>query len=113
RIGRLLAGHASIDLDTVAAMVAAAAIVDPPPVDPRWRSAVLGGGDGFAAWEAVVLSQIADLADFADQGPLDEMAYFGLDAPRPDGACRATWIRWYNFDPVGYLECGLAGSLDG
>src|SRR4051794_13170796 len=52
QVGRLLAGRTSLDLDTVAATVVAAAIVDPPPVDPRWRSAVLSGGDGFAGWEA-------------------------------------------------------------
>jgi hypothetical protein len=67
----------------------------------------------YADWEAIVLSQIADLADLADQGPLDEYAYFGVNAPRPEGCVRATGNRWYNFDPRGYLECGMAGSMGG
>ena len=60
-----------------------------------------------------MLSQIADLADFADQGPLDEYAYSGVNAPRPPDCVRATYWRWYNHDPQGYLECGMAGSLGG
>ncbi|GAA2338268.1 hypothetical protein [Dactylosporangium salmoneum] len=69
--------------------------------------------DTFAAWEAIVLSQIADLADISDQGPLDPQAYFGLDAPRPDHCRRATSRRWYNFGVGAYLECGTAGTLGG
>lgn len=116
RIGRTLADRSALDLDTVAAMIAAAAVVDPPPLSPAWRSTPFDHVDepsSHADWETIVLSQIADLADFADQGPLDEYAYFGVDAPRPDGCRRATGRRWYNVDPKGYLECGLAGSLGG
>jgi hypothetical protein len=116
RVGQALPVEGSFDLDTVAAMVAAAAVVDPPPLSTTWRSARFQYVDepvSHADWEAIVLSQIADLADFADHGPLDEHAYFGIDAPQPDGCVRATDSRWYNFDPRGYLECGMAGSLGG
>ena len=90
--------------------------VDPPPLSAAWRSASFRYVDeptSYADWEVIVLSQIADLADFADQGPLGEHAYFGVDAPRPGGCVRATDMRWYNFDPRGYLECGMAGSMGG
>ncbi len=115
-VSRPLSGRGRLDLDTVAAMVAAAATVQPPPLPAAWRTArfrVVDEPDGYPDWEAVVQSQVADLADFADQGPLDEYAAFGVDAPRPPGSVRATGDRWYNFDPRGYLECGMAGSLGG
>lgn len=115
-VSRPLADRERLDLDTVAAMVAAAATVPPPPMPPAWRTtryAPVADPRGHADWEAVVQSQVADLADFADQGPLDAYAAFGVTAPRPPGCRRATDARWYNFDPRGYLECGMAGSLGG
>jgi hypothetical protein len=74
-------------------MVAAAGTVPPPPLPAAWRTARFAPVDepvGYAGWEAVVQSQVADLADLADQGPLDEYAAFGIDAPRPPGCVRAT-----------------------
>lgn len=115
-IGRTLAQSSTFDLDTVAAMIAAAATVEPPPLDPTWRMASYPYVDEpscHADWEAIVLSQIADLADFADAGPLPEYAYFGCSAPRAEGCRRATDLGWYNFDPSTYLECGMSGSLGG
>ncbi|HEY0698111.1 MAG TPA: hypothetical protein VGD43_09920, partial [Micromonospora sp.] len=116
RVGRPLSGRTWLDLDTVAAMVVAAGMVEPPPLQTSWRSASFHRRDeptSYADWEAIVLSQIADLADFADHGPLDDYAVFGVDAPRQTGRVRATDIRWYNFDPRSYLECGMAGALGG
>jgi len=119
-VSRPLAGKAKLDPDSVAAMVCAAATTEPPPLDPAWRTAVYAHPDepvSHSGWERIVLSQIADLADFAadfaDAGPLDEHAYFGVDAPRPPGCQRATPGRWYNFDPKTYLECAMAGTLGG
>jgi hypothetical protein len=116
RVSHAVPGEGGFDLDTVAAMIIAAGTVDPPPLPAAWRSASFRYVEepvSYADWEAIVLSQIADLADFADHGPLDEQAYFGVDAPRPDGCVRATDLRWYNFDPRGYLECATAGALGG
>lgn len=116
RVARPLSDRVSLDLDTVAAMVVAAGMVEPAPLQASWRCASFRYTDeptSYADWEAIVLSQIADLADFADQGPLDEYARFGIDAPRTAGCARATDIRWYNFDPQAYLECGMAGALGG
>lgn len=116
RVGKALPVEGPFELDTVAAMFTAAATVEPPSLSATWRSASYRYVEEPATradWEAIVLSQIADLADFADHGPLDELAYFGVDAPRPDGCVRATDRRWYNFDPRRYLESGMAGSLGG
>ncbi|GGV28188.1 hypothetical protein GCM10010182_58930 [Actinomadura cremea] len=112
-----LRDRAHLDPDDVAAMFSAAATVSPAPFDPAWSGAdlALPGPEpgGYADWERVVLSQIADLEDFltAPPGP---RARFGVDAPRPPGSGpRATPVRWYNFDPATYLECAVAGSLGG
>jgi hypothetical protein len=116
QVGRSLADRAELDLDTVAAMVTAAATAEPPPMSPEWRTAsypLTSEPTSYGDWEKVVLSQIADLADFADAGSLDRFAYFGVDVSRPPDVVRATDARWYNFDPRGYLECGMAGSLGG
>ena len=114
RVSQPLAGTAELEPDTVAAMVVAAAGVEPSPIRPAWRTMSFDGiaePVSYADFEAVVLSQIADLADFADEGPFDEYASLGVDAPRPPGVVRATDTRWYNVDPAGYLECGVAGWL--
>ena len=115
-VGQSLSSQARFDLDTVAAMVAAAGTVEPPPLREAWRTATYHDTDEpttFADWEAIVLSQIADLADFADHGPLSKYAALGAAVPRAEGCVRATAGTWYNFDPQSYLECGLAGSLGG
>lgn len=115
-VSRTVAAQTRLDLDTVAAMVTAAATIDPPALSPAWRAISYGPTPeptSYVDWEQIVLSQIADLADLADAGPLDAYAYFGIDIRRPTDAVRATGSRWYNFDPRGYLECGMAGSLGG
>jgi hypothetical protein len=107
------AGWDRIDLDTVAAMVGAAAIVEPPPFRESWRTGSypwVEDQETYAAWEVTVVSQIADLAELPELGP---EAYYGVDVDRPPGVVRATGIRWYNFTPRSYLECGAAGSLGG
>jgi hypothetical protein len=94
--------------------VAVAGMVEPAPLQASWRSAPFrytNEPTSLAQWEAIVLSPVADLAEFAD--PLDEYVRFGIDAPRTAGCVRATDSRWYNFDPQAYLECGMAGALGG
>jgi hypothetical protein len=59
---------------------------------------------GFQGWEYRVARQVHDLREMAENGQLaDEMRYFGIDSPRR--------LRWYNFDPCGFLECALAGGF--
>nr|BFE38283.1 hypothetical protein GCM10010200_105340 [Actinomadura rugatobispora] len=103
--------------DDVAAMFSAAAAVPPADYRPAWstRDLSLPGDEpaGYADWERVILSQLADLEDFLAHPP-GPQARFGVDAPRPPGTGRrATPRRWYNFDPATYLECAVAGSLGG
>ncbi|GII57244.1 hypothetical protein Pth03_56330 [Planotetraspora thailandica] len=100
-----------LPLDEVAAMFTAAVTLAPPPAAASDGFAPEETLNGFARWEAIILSQIADLDDFALQPPGDH-AFFGVDAPRTS-TTRATPSRWYNFDPASYLECGLAGALGG
>jgi hypothetical protein len=112
----VLSSTEELDLDTVAAFFTAASRTSPPGVDPRWRAADLTGRTNtpltLADWRVIVLSQIADLEDFADQPP-GPAAYLGVRAPRPEGLIRATPADWYNFDPATYLECGLTATLGG
>ncbi len=101
----------------MAAMFAAASTTPPAAFDPAWsgKDLALPGTepDGYADWERVLLSQIADLEDFLTHPP-GPQARFGADAPRPPGSgARATPARWYNFDPATYLECAVACSLGG
>jgi hypothetical protein len=61
---------------------------------------------GFAGWQSTLIRQMIDLRDMEAAGQLtSDLRYFGLDAPKGQ--------RWYNFDPITYLECGLAGALGG
>ena len=61
---------------------------------------------GFAGWQDTILWQIVDLRDMDKAGMLrNEQRYFGIDAPRGN--------RWYNFDPMTYLECAAAGTFGG
>lgn len=87
-----------------------------PPFDHASRTADLslaGTEVGFDVWERVIVSQIADLRDFAE-GPAQYFPELGVDAPRgPHAGPRANGRRWYNHSIQDYLECALAGSLGG
>lgn len=117
KVSAPLSDQTRLEPDDVAAMFAAASTTPPADVDPAWsvKDLSLPGAepDGYADWERVLLSQIADLEDFLVHPP-GPQARFGVDAPRPPGSgARATPARWYNFDPATYLECAVAGSLGG
>ncbi|MBC6457404.1 hypothetical protein [Actinomadura sp. HBU206391] len=117
-VSRPMAARVRLDADTVAAMVTAA-------LRPAWRTTSYALADApavHADWEQVVLSQIADLADFAEADLLRTVGTAvgtvgtgapaaDMDAPRPSGSVRATGVRWYNLDPRAYLASGMAGSL--
>jgi hypothetical protein len=111
-VSKRLSGARRLDLDTVAAWVEAAGIVAPPPLRPSWRRANLPGADSarrYADWQRVVISQIADLADLADQGPSPAPAASGTPVPRPPGRTRATTAVWHHLDPAAYLEAAMSG----
>ncbi len=61
---------------------------------------------GFEAWERAILRQIRDLREMSAEGILaDDQRYFGVDSPRGG--------RWYNFDPLTFIECGVQGTFGG
>ena len=61
---------------------------------------------GYSRWERTIFSQIVDLREMRDAGMLaNEHRYFGVDAPRGR--------RWFNFDPLTYLECAVEGTFGG
>ena len=111
-----LADRTELDVATVAALVDAAAEAEVPALRAEWRTADHGFVEEpvtFADWEAIVLGQVCDLADFDDHGGPGQFAYFGTSVPRPAGIERANLGYWFNFDPKTYLECGTAGTLGG
>jgi hypothetical protein len=62
--------------------------------------------EGYADWETRIDAQIRDLHEMHQAGTLaSEYRYFGVNAP--SGA------RWYNFDPLTYIECAAAGTFGG
>jgi hypothetical protein len=88
--------------------VTKAFVTTPPPFQPEWlnRKPLVPDAARFEAWENRILYQIDDLRRMADAGTLDdESRYFGINSP--------SGSRWYNFDPLTYLECGVRGELGG
>jgi hypothetical protein len=85
------------------------ALVTPAPdFNLQWleRNSYNQDLSGFQEWENRILFQIADLHRMNEAGMLqDEYRYFGIDSP--------SGSRWYNFDPLTYLECGIRGALGG
>ena len=82
---------------------------DPMPFDEAWRDTydqLVDESEDYRGWKATVIRQIVDLREMDECGTLkDEMRYFGVSSPRKSS--------WYNFDPLGYLECAMAGSFGG
>ncbi|HEY4021197.1 MAG TPA: hypothetical protein VGM75_21095 [Pseudonocardiaceae bacterium] len=87
-----------------------------PSFNDTWRGMdfdLSAASDEFDAWERVILSQIADLRDFAE-GPEQHFPEFGVDTPRrPTSGTRASPLRWYNHSVPSYLECAMAGAFGG
>lgn len=100
-----------LPLPRFAALLQEALHAEAPPFDPQWvgRYRLVPAevpAVGHARWEEVILRQIVDLHEMQADGLLDnELRGFGIDAPRG--------LRWYNFDPGSFLECGVAGTFDG
>ena len=96
-------------IDQFAIWLEQAFTIAPSPFDSDWLKIRVDYGKDIPAyedWEKLILFQIADLRRMADAGQLkDEYRYFGIDSP--------SGSRWYNFDPLTYLECGIRGSIGG
>lgn len=105
RLGRAERGERELPVARFAELLERAVTAEVPPYEPAWER--LDASErlpGFAGWERAILLQIVDLKQLRDAGAYrDEQRYFGLDAPRGG--------RWYNFAPMGYLECAAAGSF--
>ncbi len=90
-------------------LLASAFTQEPIPFDEQWRreyARLALDQSTYNGWRATALRQIVDLREMAEVGILnDPYAYFGIDVPRGP--------RWYNVHPLGYLECGMTGSLGG
>jgi len=82
---------------------------DIPAFNPDWRDQydkLSHDRNDYAGFRATLIRQIVDLREMDDNSTLkNEQRYFGMSAPRKS--------YWYNFDPIGYLECAMAGSFGG
>jgi hypothetical protein len=82
---------------------------DIPAFNPDWRDqydTLPHDRNDYNGFRATLIRQIVDLREMDEDGTLkNEQRYFGVSAPRKS--------YWYNFDPIGYLECAMAGSFGG
>ncbi len=104
RLRTTVAGHragAGLELETWAQLLEAAAKGEvEAPARPE------AAHEGWREWDELVARQIQDLEAMRRAGTFDnEYRYYGVDAPGGS--------RWYNFDPVSFLECAAAGSIGG
>ena len=99
----------SLTLNEFYKLIASGFTQAPAPFDDTWRGQydqLSEDEDGYAGWHATVVRQIVDLREMDECGTLNsDKRYFGLSSPRSS--------YWYNFDPLGYLECAMAGSFGG
>jgi hypothetical protein len=107
---RLGSAHRHLDrlsLHSLAGLLEAAFHEETVPFDAAWMQIDRGERlEGYAGWERTILLQVVDLHEMERVGTLsDPHAFFGIDAP--SGA------RWYNFDPLGFLECAVEGTVGG
>jgi hypothetical protein len=109
QLGSAEQARGPLPLPRFAALLDEALRAHAPPFDPSWSQSYRRdphGLDGYAHWEQTILGQIVDLHEMREAGTLaDDLRYFGVDAPRG--------LRWYNFDPLTFLECAVAGTFDG
>jgi hypothetical protein len=99
----------SLSLNDFYELLRAAFTAPPHQFEEDWRERYDRSGSrssDFGRWQATLIRQIVDLREMEENGTLsDEDRYFGVDSPRQS--------RWYNFEPVSYLECAIAGSFGG
>jgi hypothetical protein len=79
------------------------AVTDPPEFLFRFDSECIPPEDPFAALQAMLHYQIADLHRLQEAGKLDYLyRYYGIAS--------STGHTWYNFDPRTFLECAVASG---
>jgi hypothetical protein len=90
-------------------LLAGAFTAGDPAFDERWRKDHdfhENEASGYPGWRSTLVGQIVDLREMDEDDTLrNEYRYFGVNAPRGSP--------WYNFDPLTYIECGLAGAFGG
>lgn len=100
---------AGLALSSFAGLLEGALHGEPPPFDPLWPQQYQRGKrdlGGYDRWERTIVDQIVDLHEMEQAGTFaNDLRYFGIDSPRGS--------RWYNFDPLTFLECAVAGTFDG
>jgi hypothetical protein len=108
RLGAAKRVNDQLTLGCFAALLVAAFQEEAPPFAATWQDIAEeeGAHAGYPRWERTILSQIVDLREMRYAGMLaNEHRYFGVDAPRGR--------RWFNFDPLTYLECAVEGAFGG
>lgn len=98
----------TITFELLASLLREACTAEPVPFEAGWLSYTAPpsnfGGD-FAAFQQLILYQIADWQRMAEVGSLnDPDRYFGIDSP--------TGHRWYNFDVATFLKRGSSSVSD-
>lgn len=95
----------SPSLDEIARCLVEAMQAPPLPFEASWIGLAESLRDkDEPTWEETLLGQIVDLSQMKTAGTLeDKERYLGANAP--SGA------RWYNYDPLTYLECGVRGAV--
>ena len=108
RLGAAKQANDRLTLACFAGLLVAAFQEEAPAFAPAWQDIAEEEGTpaGYPRWERTIFSQIVDLREMRDAGMLaNEHRYFGVDAPRGR--------RWFNFDPLTYLECAVEGAFGG
>lgn len=105
----VLKDHDALSLTEFYELIASGFTETPARFDEKWRDQydrLPHDDDEYTGWRATIVRQIVDLREMDECGTLkNEMKHFGVYAPRNS--------YWYNFDPLGYLECAIAGSFGG
>ena len=109
RAAESFADSDSLSLNDFFGIISQAFTSDLKEFDPNWRTQYADLPhelSDFTGWRAVLIRQVVDLREMDENGTFaNELRYFGVDSPRKS--------RWFNFDPVGYIECAMAGSFGG
>src|SRR5436190_7678033 len=76
--------QATLSLDELAGLLAAAFDAEPAPFDPAWRRGEFGsaGRGAYDEWNETILDQIVNLREMDEHGTLrDKWRNFGVNAP--------------------------------